>query len=96
MKTVFPILATLLFAVLLLACPAAAGTAVQDALTLCVRTVIPSLFPFFIVTGLLVQFGLDSILRPLCQSLFPLPMDKNFTKWVDKISSITHNTIVYV
>ncbi len=66
MKTVFPILATLLFAVLLLACPAAAGTAVQDALTLCVRTVIPSLFPFFIVTGLLVQFGLDSILRPLC------------------------------
>lgn len=69
MKTVFPILATLLFAVLLLACPAAAGTAVQDALTLCVRTVIPSLFPFFIVTGLLVQFGLDSILRPLCTPL---------------------------
>ena len=37
-----------------------------------------------------------SIPLPLCQSLFPLPMDKNFTKWVDKSSSITHNIIVYV
>lgn len=66
MKTVFPILATLLFAVLLLAYPAAVGTAVQDALSLCVHTVVPSLFPFFVVTGLLLQLGLDSILRPLC------------------------------
>lgn len=56
----------LIFAALLLARPEMASEAVRDALALCARTVVPSLFPFFVVTALLLQSGLDSLLRPVC------------------------------
>ena len=40
--------------------------AVQEGLTLCARTVIPSLFPFFVVSALLVSLGFaQSRGRPL-------------------------------
>lgn len=40
--------------------------AVQEGLTLCARTVIPSLFPFFVVSALLVSLGFaQSLGRPL-------------------------------
>ena len=66
MKKVFPILTALLFAALLLLHPEQAGAAVRDGLTLCAATVIPSLFPFFVLTALLLRLGLDSVLRPVC------------------------------
>lgn len=76
MKKVFPILTALLFAALLLLHPEQAGAAVRDGLTLCAATVIPSLFPFFVLTALLLRLGLDSVLRPVCapfmQPLFRL------------------------
>lgn len=56
----------LLFAALLLIHPADAGAAVRDGLQLCAKTVVPSLFPFFVVTALLLRLGLDSVLRAFC------------------------------
>lgn len=47
------------------------------ALTLCAGTVIPALFPFMVVTGLLVRLGFGQWLAPdmagLMASLFRLP-----------------------
>lgn len=76
MKKLFLISAAIIFAALLLLHPEAAAAAVRDGLQLCARTVVPSLFPFFVVTTLLLQLGLDSVIRPLCapfmQPLFRL------------------------
>ena len=54
------------FAALLLARPETASQAVREGLLLCGRTVVPSLFPFFVVTALLLRSGLVGMLRPLC------------------------------
>lgn len=48
--------------VFLCASPSAAGEAVTDALTVCVRTVIPSLFPFIAVNSIVVDSGFASVL----------------------------------
>ncbi|MBR3704549.1 MAG: sporulation protein [Oscillospiraceae bacterium] len=69
MKKLFPIGSALLFAALLLLHPDKAGAAVREGLALCAATVIPSLFPFFVLTALLLRLGVDSILRPLCAPL---------------------------
>ena len=66
MKKYLSILIVLSFAALLLLHPQDAGAAVQDGLRLCAKTVVPSLFPFFVVAALLLRLGLDSVLRPLC------------------------------
>lgn len=66
MKRFFPLILILVFAALLLAEPAKASTAAQEGMALCARTVVPSLFPFFVVTALLLRLGLGSLLRPLC------------------------------
>ena len=66
MKRIFSILLVLVFAALLLIDAKEAGAAVRDGLKLCAGTVVPSLFPFFAVTALLLRLGLDSMLRPLC------------------------------
>lgn len=66
MKKYLSILLVLIFAALLLLRPQDAGAAVQDGLQLCAKTVVPSLFPFFVVTALLLRLGFDSVLRPLC------------------------------
>ena len=64
MKRILSILLVLLFSALLLKFPETASTAVRDGLSLCARTVVPSLFPFLAVTALLLHLGLDSLLRP--------------------------------
>lgn len=46
------------FALLLLLRPEAAEEAVRGGLALCFQTVVPSLFPFFVVVSLLLQLGL--------------------------------------
>lgn len=51
--------------------------AASDALRLCASSVIPALFPFLVVTGLLMSFGFGAwaspILAPLMTGLFRLP-----------------------
>ena len=69
MKRFFSLSAALLFATLLLIFPECAAAGVRSGLALCVQTVIPSLFPFFVVTTLLLSLGLDGVLRPLCAPL---------------------------
>ncbi len=59
-------MAVLGIGVLLLLRPETASGAVRDGLTLCFRTVIPSLFPFFVVVSLLLQLGLAGDLQRLC------------------------------
>ena len=63
-----------LLALLLL--PETSAAAARDALTLCAQTVIPSLFPFFVLSSLLVSCGageaLSSLLAPLMRPLFGL------------------------
>ena len=51
---------------LLLLRPQEAAQAVREGLALCAGTVIPSLFPFFVVVSLLLQLGLAEALQGLC------------------------------
>ena len=73
-KRLFYISAALgLFAALLIF-PLAASGAVKDGLSMCVRVIIPSLFPFFAVTNLLNELGVSKLagnaLSPLSSKLF--------------------------
>lgn len=69
-----PLMLFCLLALLLL--PDAGAQAARDALSLCAQTVIPSLFPFFVLSSLLVSCGasemLASLLAPLMRPLFGL------------------------
>lgn len=66
MKKLFPVLAALAIAALLLLRPQEAAGAVRDGLALCAGTVIPSLFPFFAAISLLLQLGAAEALGRLC------------------------------
>lgn len=66
MKKLFPAAAVLAVALLLLLRPQAASQAVRDGLSLCARTVIPSLFPFFAVISLLLALGTAETLGKIC------------------------------
>lgn len=76
MKKWMPATAVLAIAVLLLLRPQEAALAVREGLSLCGRTVIPSLFPFFVVISLLLQLGvaetLGRLLGPVMKPLFRL------------------------
>ena len=69
MKKAFPVLAILTVGMLLLYRPDAVSLAVQNGLQLCFGTVIPSLFPFFVVVSLLLQLGLADSLHGICAPL---------------------------
>lgn len=66
MKKALPAVSILAVALLLLLRPQEAAAAVRDGLSLCGRTVIPSLFPFFVVISLLLQLGLAESLQRIC------------------------------
>ena len=55
----------LAFALLLLLRPEEAEEAVRGGLALCFQTVVPSLFPFFVVVSLLLQLGVGRALQRL-------------------------------
>lgn len=65
-----------LFALALLRCPADAGAAARDALALALQTVLPSIFPFFVLSSLCVSSGaadaLARVLAPVMRPLFHL------------------------
>lgn len=67
----------LLLAVGLVAAPTATVEAARDGVDVCLRVILPSLFPFFILSGLLTALGLadalGSLLRPLMGPVFALP-----------------------
>ena len=58
----------------LLLCSADAAQAVRDALALCVQSVIPALFPFFVVSSLFIDLGCAAVLgrslAPVMHRLF--------------------------
>lgn len=62
MAILFPVL---IFAALLLLHPETVSQAVRDGLQLCAGSVIPSLFPFFVVVSLLLQLGAAEWIAPL-------------------------------
>lgn len=66
MKKLVPILSVLVFGALLLLRPDPAAEAVREGLMLCYRTVVPSLFPFFVVVSLLLQLGFAGMLQGVC------------------------------
>lgn len=68
MKKWLPILPVLLFAAALLLWPETASAAAQAGLLLCFRTIIPALFPFFVVVSLLLQMGFAAALQQLFAS----------------------------
>ena len=65
-----------LFAAALLLRPVAAASAAREALALCLKSVLPSLFPFFVLSSLLVAGGgaaaLGRALEPMMRPLFRL------------------------
>lgn len=66
----------LAFALALLLFPAQSARAAREGLTLCLETVIPSLFPFFVLSSLLISCGMAEeaawFLSPLMRPLFHL------------------------
>ena len=76
MKRRILILPVLLFALALLRFPQEAAQAVREGLLLCFETVVPSLFPFFVVVSLLIQLGaagaLQRLFTPFMGPLFHL------------------------
>ena len=66
MKRAIPLLAAVAAAILLALRPQAAAAGVRAGLSLCAGTVIPSLFPFFVVITLLLRLGLADSLQGVC------------------------------
>lgn len=66
MKKMIPLLAALAAMILLTLRPEAATEGVRAGLALCAGTVIPALFPFFVVISLLLQLGLADRLQGVC------------------------------
>ncbi len=64
-------------AVLLVTRPDTTSSAVQDALSLCAKSVIPSLFPFLVLSAFITESGLavslGKFLAPVTRSIFNLP-----------------------
>ena len=73
-KRLFYIFAALGLFAALLVFPQAASGAVKDGLSMCIRVIIPSLFPFFAATILINELGISRIagnaLSPLSSKLF--------------------------
>lgn len=71
------ILLVLYLTIFLVLFPKAALSAANDAINLCLGTIIPSLFPFFVCSGLLSVLGFSSLcsrfLSPIMRPLFKLP-----------------------
>ena len=68
------ILVVALFAVGILINPAGAALAAKDALVSCVNSVVPSLFPFFVSSKMLIEMGaaekLSRLLSPVMKPFF--------------------------
>ena len=73
-RRILPTLSLLGVMALLLLCSADAAQAVRDALALCVQSVIPALFPFFVVSSLFIDLGCAAVLgrslAPIMRRLF--------------------------
>ena len=71
-----PLLAVLCCFSALLLLPEVSAQAARDAMLLCAQTLIPSLFPFFVLSSLLIACGaselLSALLSPLMRPLFGL------------------------
>ena len=71
-----PLLAVLCCFSALLLLPEVSAQAARDATLLCAQTLIPSLFPFFVLSSLLIACGaselLSALLSPLMRPLFGL------------------------
>ena len=71
-----PLLAVLCCFSALLPLPEVSAQAARDAMLLCAQTLIPSLFPFFVLSSLLIACGaselLSALLSPLMRPLFGL------------------------
>ena len=76
MKQWFGAVAAVLLATVLLRWPEAAAAEARAGLMLCLQTVIPSLFPFFVVVSMLLQLGvvnrLQRLFIPFMSPLFHL------------------------
>lgn len=67
------VLLTLLAGALLVCFPAESGDAAREALGICLETVLPALFPFFVLSSLLVGSGAPRLLaRRLSRFMHPL------------------------
>ena len=64
-KQRFSLLPAVALLLLLVRFPRQTAAGIQEGLTLCYRSVIPALFPFFAAVSLLVQLGLHRALQPL-------------------------------
>ena len=73
-RRILPTLGLLGVMALLLLCSADAAQAVRDALALCAQSVIPALFPFFVVSSLFIDLGCAAVLgrslAPVMHRLF--------------------------
>lgn len=77
LKTYFAMIVVAGFAVLLLLYPDISRQAVQQALSICTNTVLPALFPFFLIVNICLSLGISERISkaaaPLIRFLFHLP-----------------------
>ena len=74
-----PLLAVLCCFSALLLLPEVSAQAARDAMLLCAQTLIPSLFPFFVLSSLLIACGASELLSALL-SPFSCCLDFSFLK----------------
>lgn len=73
MKDTVDLLALLLLGILLFTFPEVSSAAAQDGISLCLRLLVPSLFPFFVLSSLLISTGVVQIfVRPLSRLFSPI------------------------
>lgn len=72
-KDTVDLLALLLLGILLFAFPEVSSAAAQDGISLCLHLLIPSLFPFFVLSSLLIATGMvQTCVRPLSRFTNPI------------------------
>lgn len=74
LQSAFPILTAAVAFFMLLAAPAEAAAAAKSGLLLCARSIVPTLFPFFVLSSLMLEVGLPyrlaGLTAPLTSRIF--------------------------
>lgn len=73
MRSRYKVIFSLLIMFLLILLSQNVRLSIQNSLSLCINLMVPALFPFFIISGMLFDFGIDLLLPPpLCSFLIGL------------------------
>lgn len=64
MRSRYKVICTVIFMIVLILLSGTVRSSIQNSLYLCFNLLIPSLYPFFIISGMLFDFGIDLLVPP--------------------------------